>query len=49
MATIISKSDVYRWSRATERMIEAGEYLDTTEANKTTFYSNLYHFLIIVV
>ena len=34
--SFISKSDSFRWSRSTERMIEVGEYLDTTEANKTT-------------
>ena len=32
----IAKSDAQRWSRETERLIEVGEFLDTTEANKTT-------------
>ena len=32
----IAKADASRWSRETERLIEVGEFLDTTEANKTT-------------
>ena len=32
----ISKHDAQRWARETERMIEIGDFLDTTEANKTT-------------
>ena len=34
--SFIAKSDAQRWSRETERLIEVGEFLDTTEANKTT-------------
>ena len=32
----ISKYDAQRWARETERLIEIGDFLDTTEANKTT-------------
>ena len=35
--SFIAKADALRWSRETERLIEVGEFLDTTEANKTTF------------
>ena len=34
--TFISKQDAQRWARETERMIEIGQFVDTTEANKTT-------------
>ena len=34
--SFIAKSYDQRWSRETERLIEVGEFLDTTEANKTT-------------
>jgi len=34
--SFIAKADAQRWSRETERLIEVGEFLDTTEANKTT-------------
>tara|TARA_R100001086_G_scaffold198494_1_gene114828 strand:+ start:327 stop:1307 length:981 start_codon:yes stop_codon:yes gene_type:complete len=34
--SFIAKADALRWSRETERLIEVGEFLDTTEANKTT-------------
>ena len=33
--SFIAKADALRWSRETERLIEVGEFLDTTEANKT--------------
>ena len=32
----MSKQDAQRWSRETERLIEVGQYVDTSEANKTT-------------
>ena len=32
-----AKADAFRWSREVERSIELGQYVDTTEANKTTF------------
>ena len=32
----ISKQDAHRWARETERLIEVGEFQDTSEANKTT-------------
>ena len=35
--TFSAKSDAYKWSREVERSIELGQYVDTTEANKTTF------------
>ena len=31
-----AKADAFRWSREVERSIELGQYVDTTEANKTT-------------
>ena len=31
-----AKLDAHKWSRETERSIELGQYVDTTEANKTT-------------
>ena len=31
-----AKTDAFRWSREVERSIELGQYVDTTEANKTT-------------
>ena len=34
--SFIAKSYDQRWSRETERSIEVGEFLDTTEENKTT-------------
>jgi hypothetical protein len=34
--TFISKQDAQRWARETERLIEVGQFVDTTEANKTT-------------
>ena len=34
--TFISKQDAQRWARETERLIEVGQYVDTSEANKTT-------------
>jgi integrase len=34
--TFISKQNAYRWSRETERLIEIGQFVDTSEANKTT-------------
>ena len=34
--TFSTKTDAFRWSRETERSIELGQYVDTTEANKTT-------------
>ena len=34
--SFIAKPDAIRWSRETERLIEVGQFVDTTEANKTT-------------
>ena len=34
--TFISKQDAQRWARETERQIEVGQYVDLSEANKTT-------------
>ena len=34
--TFISKQDAQRWARETERLIEVGQYVDLSEANKTT-------------
>ena len=34
--SFIAKADALRWSRETERLIEVGQYVDTSEANKTT-------------
>ena len=34
--TFVAKPDAYRWSRETERLIEVGQFVDTTESNKTT-------------
>jgi integrase len=34
--TFASKLDAQRWSRETERLIEVGQFVDTSEANKTT-------------
>ena len=34
--TFISKQDAQRWARETERLIEVGQFVDTSEANKTT-------------
>jgi hypothetical protein len=34
--TFISKQDAQRWVRETERLIEVGQFVDTSEANKTT-------------
>ena len=34
--SFISKQDAVRWSRETERLIEVGQFVDTSEANKTT-------------
>ncbi len=35
--SFIAKQDAQRWARETERLIEIGQFLDMTEANKTTF------------
>lgn len=32
----VSKIDAQRWARETERLIEMGDFLDTSEANKTS-------------
>mgnify|MGYP002623814127 CR=1 FL=1 len=32
----IAKYDAMKWARETERLIEIGQYVDTSEANKTT-------------
>ena len=34
--TFSAKPDAYRWSRETERLIEIGQFVDLSEANKTT-------------
>ena len=34
--SFISKQDAQRWARETERLIEMGELIDTSEANKTS-------------
>ena len=34
--TFISKQDAQRWARETERLIEIGQFVDLSEANKTT-------------
>ena len=34
--TFSAKADAFRWSRETERSIELGQYVDVSEANKTT-------------
>lgn len=34
--SFIAKQDAYKWARRTERLIEIGQYEDTTEANKTS-------------
>ena len=34
--TFAAKSDAHKWSRETERSIELGQYVDLSEANKTT-------------
>ena len=34
--TFVSKIDAQRWARETERLIEQGQFVDMTEANKTT-------------
>ena len=34
--TFISNQDAQRWARETERLIEVGQYVDLSEANKTT-------------
>jgi len=34
--TFSAKQDAHKWARETERSIELGQYVDTTEANKTT-------------
>ena len=34
--TFVSKLDAQRWARETERLIEVGQFVDTSEANKTT-------------
>ena len=31
----VSKYDAQKWARETERLIEVGQFVDTTEANKT--------------
>ena len=35
--TLASKLDAQRWARETERLIEMGQFVDTSEANKTSF------------
>ena len=35
--TLASKLDAQRWARETERLIEIGQFVDTSEANKTSF------------
>ena len=42
--SFISKYDAQRWAREAERLIEVGEFLDTTEANKTTLRTLLEHY-----
>jgi len=34
--SFIAKQDAHKWARETERLIEIGQFVDTTEANKTT-------------
>ena len=34
--TFLSKYDAQKWARETERLIEMGQFVDTSEANKTT-------------
>ena len=34
--SFIAKPDAVRWARETERLIEVGQFVDTTEANKTS-------------
>jgi hypothetical protein len=34
--SFISKQDAQRWARETERLIEVGQFVDLSEANKTT-------------
>ena len=34
--TFYSKYDAQKWARETERLIEMGQFVDTSEANKTT-------------
>ena len=34
--TLTSKYDAMKWARETERLIEMGQFVDTSEANKTT-------------
>ena len=34
--SFIAKQDTHKWARETERLIEVGQFVDTTEANKTT-------------
>jgi Arc/MetJ-type ribon-helix-helix transcriptional regulator len=34
--TLSSKYDALKWARETERLIEMGQFVDTSEANKTT-------------
>ena len=34
--SFIAKQDAHKWARETERLIEVGQFVDTTEANKTT-------------
>ena len=34
--TFASKQDAQRWARETERLIEVGQFVDLSEANKTT-------------
>ena len=33
--SFIAKQDAHKWARETERLIEVGQFVDTTEANKT--------------
>ena len=34
--SFIAKQDAQRWARETERLIETGQFVDMSEANKTT-------------
>ena len=34
--TFASKQDAHKWARETERLIEVGQFVDLSEANKTT-------------
>ena len=32
---LVQRLDLHKWARVTERLIELGQYVDITEANKT--------------